>query len=336
MRFNKAPSGLLVPRGPEIHVPKYLDAEVTVPPVGIAGYIGWELIRAGKVIRHSGGVHHNMLLNVGMDRFAASPLPSLLAYGQVGTSGVAPAFTDVALGAPVATAIRPATQILGSTYVAGPPDYWYRRWSYSFTETFANGNLTEFGTMTPAGPSETNIRQLLKDLTGTPTTIVKTNLDQLLITFELRIYPPTVDVATIVDVSGVNYDVVTRAQNANSAFAWAQVIGSGWSGYGMPHSLETDVLVARTASLGNGTAGTDGTPTGYVSGNYYIENKCVWDPAASNYPTGIGSFNSWSGDTGSPANGTLAMFQHSFTPKLPKTNTKKLTMYFRRHWARYP
>jgi hypothetical protein len=314
---------------------RYSEGEIILPSVGIKGRYKWELKRAGKVIRDSGGWHENLITNTGMNSFVIQDFPTQLAYANVGTSAVAPAFTDVALGAEVATAVRPRVSLVASTYVAGPPDYWYRRNQYTWTETFANGNLTEFGIFDPA--HNLIIRQLLKDGVGAPTVIIKTNLDQLIITHEYRIYVPIVDVASVVVISGVNYDVVTRPTNANSAFGWAQVLGSGFAGLGMPKALETNVLAVRTSTPGDGIISTNGAATAYVPGNFYIENQCEWQPGFANFPTGIGMITSFSSAPGgSGANDSTGMFQHQFTPKIPKINTQKLTLFVRRSWARYP
>lgn len=333
MRFRKTANGILVPHVHEILVPKYAEGEITTPSVGYAGYFAWELRRGGKVIRDSGGFSHNLLVDLGLENLSGNGIEALIAKGNMGTSGVAPANGDINLGAEVGTARQNAVVSVGSTYVAGPPDYWYRRYTYNFLEAFANGNLTEIGLFHPGGSMA--IRQLLKDGTGTPTTVVKTAVDQLLITFEMRVYLPQVDVGSVVNISGVNYTVVTRVANAVNSGAWGSVHSNGVTSTMGCSTFETDVLGIRTSNPGGSWIGSsDHTQTAYVAGSYYTENKEVWDVGVSNYGTGIGSIESFWGSNGGFSN--LAMFQHSFAPKIPKTNVKKLTIFQRRSWARYP
>jgi hypothetical protein len=318
---------------PEILVPKYRDIQLDAPPVGIAGFMKWELQRDGKVIQDSGGFYPNLITDVGMNALASSTISAMVANANCGTSAAAPAFTDAALGAEVATAVVGRTTVLNATYNA-VPEYWFLRNKYTFLETQANGNLAEFGLFSAA--HTLFVRQLLKDGVGNPVVITKTNLDQLIITHEYRVYPPTADVASVVVISGVNYDVVTRPCNSNSVFAWGQVGTFGWAQYSAPAAVESNVLVTRTGSPAGGAVSGDGTQTAYVPGTFMLENKAVWEPADAVYTTGIGMINSWSGDPTAGSSPARLMFQNQFIPQIPKLNTQRLTLFGRRSWARYP
>ena len=174
--------------------------------------------------------------------------------------------------------------------------------------------------------------------TGTPTEITKTSSDQLWITYQVRVYIPTVDVDSVVTISGVDYDVTTRPLNTSNISGWGGFITVGPVGGWFAGSKESNVLLTRTSEAnpsGSGYAG-DGTLTSYVSGNYYLENKGVWAVDAANYTTGIGTIFTCSGASSGSGTGVM-MFQHCFvTDKIPKTNTKTLTLFTRKSWARYP
>jgi len=332
MRFRKNGNGILVPHTPEILIAKHVDCEVNTPSVGYAGYFSWELRRGGKVIRDSGGQSHNLLVNAAMENLSGNGFENLISKANMGTGAVAPAFTDVNLGAEVGTARVNGVQV-ASAYSGALPDYWYRRYTYTFTELLANGNLTEIGLFHVGGAMA--VRQLLKDGTGTPTVVTKTAADQLLITFEIRVYIPQVDVASVVNISGVNYAVNTRVANASTGGAWGSVIQAGVTSNIGCSPVETDVLGDRYNSpAGAFTQSTDHTQTAYVAGSYYIENKEVWDTGFANFGTGIGAILTFNG--GNSGFNFAFLFQHSFTPKIPKTNVKKLTIFQRRSWARYP
>jgi hypothetical protein len=195
--------------------------------------------------------------------------------------------------------------------------------------------LTEFGTFNGATMFS---RQLLKDGTGTPTTITKTATDQLWITYEIRLYPPTVDVNSVVTISAVNYDVTTRPMQVNGASAWGAFIWAGLTTQ-RAQTKESNVLLSRTAVsdfAGGSQDQSTITDTPYVSGNYYIETQTVWDITTANWPSGIGCIAHFYGSN-SGFSTSYQMFQHAFvTTKIPKTNTKKLTLFLRRSWGRYP
>lgn len=326
---------ILARRSPEVMIRRFMDGQTETPAIGLTGYVKWELVRAGKVIKDSGGFHKNTIVTSGMDRIVTNSLDNLDAFAGVGTGSAAPAVTDVALQTPLGTQVG-RSSILGGAYVVGPPDYWNRQMQYKFLEANANGNLTEFGTFDNA--AHLFSRQLLKDNTGTPITITKTNLDQLWITYELRAYIPTADVISTVTISGIVYDVTTRAMQANGSSAWGSFLAVGVANTVRVGTKESNVLLSRTAAsdFPNQDTITDLGGTAYVAGNFYQEEQIKWDVGSANYPTGIGAIASFYGfNSGFGAN--YQMFQQVFpTTKLPKTNVKTLILFMRRHWARYP
>lgn len=320
-------------RAPEVLIRRYLEGQLDAPNIVMKGFVKWELVRNGRVIRDSGGFHPNVITNVGMDSIGAYvTIDTATTQAKVGTGSAAPAITDVNLQTPIGTAVT-RSAVLSNTYTAGPPDYWARQHQYKFLEANANGNLTEFGTFNSATMFS---RQLLKDGTGTPTTITKTATDQLWITYEIRLYPPTVDVNSVVTISAVNYDVTTRPMQVNGASAWGAFIWAGLTTQ-RAQTKESNALLSRTAAsdFGNQDQSTI-VDTAYVSGNYYIETQTVWDITNANYPSGIGAIAHFYGSN-SGFSSSYQMFQHVFvTTKIPKTNTKKLTLFLRRSWGRYP
>jgi len=318
-------------KSPLILVPKCIDGEVRTPAAKICGYISWELLRDGKVIKSSGGFYPNLITDIGMNQIAATTISNLVGYMNLGTGSTAPAFTDTGLVAEVATARQGGVQAVGPTYVAGTPDYAYRRNMYAFTELFANGNLTEVGLFwAGSGGSTMFIRQLLKDSGGTPVTVTKTSSDQLQITHEFRFYPPTADVAGSVTFSGQTYTLATRCGNVSSATT--RLLGSYLSNHSHSGVNETDVLAVRSGGPSSGTGPNSSTITAYVAGSYYLETKDTWDIGSANFTTGIGSLASWDGNAYYYYS---TLFQTTFAPKIAKTNTKRLILYYRVYWARY-
>jgi hypothetical protein len=298
----------------------------------VQGFIAWELKRGGKVIRDSGGFHPNLITNQGMNGQSNDTFDNMTSLMNVGTGSTAPAFTQTALAAEVGTGRVGRVGSVLYTYTAGTPDYWFRKHVYTFLEAFANGNLTEVATFNGSGIMF--MRQLLKDGSGNPTTITKTSLDQLTITYEYRWYPmPAPDIVTTLTLDGVVYTITTRAHSVENVFQ-GQVLAQSLRSVIGAFALETNALVARNGNQAVGTVSSDNTQTAYVTDSFTHENKCIWDTGVANFATGIGMITHCcldsSGGSGSH------MFQSSFSPKIPKTNIKKLTMFIRRSWARFP
>jgi hypothetical protein len=184
-------------------------------------------------------------------------------------------------------------------------------------------------------------RQLLKDGTGTPTAIVKTSADQLQVTYEWRLYHPTgADVTGNVTISGNVYAYVVRVAAIGDSASW----GTGPAGNGPIFyfnagrvnpavAFETDIL-GSTSGIPGGAGGGDTTrgAFAYVAASFARDKQYVWDLAQGNFTTGIGSM--WYGGGDNYQGGRP--FQVSFTPKLPKTNVKRLTLNVHTSWGRYP
>ena len=234
-------------------------------------------------------------------------------------------------------------------YGAGPSNaYWYRKITRNFVETQANGNLTELGLFTASSGGTMFVRQLFKDGTGTPTTITKTNTDQLRVTYEIRFYSPADVTVNPISISGTNYSVTTRAIHIDSARPWgydatsfACMFGfTGGNANSVNSIVATDIntLVAQT---GANPAGTLYTPTSvakstYVNGNYYYDYTVIWDPGIANPVGGIGGVLLTAVTNGATVSNSNAQFQMAFTAKLPKDNTKRLTLVLRLSWGRGP
>lgn len=319
-----------------ILVPRHKEFQLESPKPGVKGYVKWELIRGGKVIRDSGGFHENLITDKGLNLASAMSFETLTNVAAVGTGATAPAVTDTDLQSRLGTAVG-SSGVVGSGLTAISPEYVYRQKQFRFLEGNANGNLTEFATFADGSTNFIFSRQLLKDITGTPTVITKTSLDQLWITYEFRIYPPVADIVTTVVISGVTYDITIRTigVNATGLNQWDSWIIAGPVNPFAIQSGESNALVGRNADYGGFTENAHLLDTAYVNGNFYKETQKTFDLGESNFATGIGTFAVWDGSSG---NGVVhALFQVAFTTtKIPKDATKKLILYFRRHWARYP
>jgi hypothetical protein len=197
-----------------------------------------------------------------------------------------------------------------------------------FTETQVNGNLTEFGFFSASSGGTMFARQLFKDSMGNPVVITKTALDQLRITHEIRLWEMDADETYTVTIGGVVYDTTERIGGSQTTM-WRP--HDGFNTFGTPSCQLTTLqtLSART-SYQAGTGPTTTTKQAYTNGNFYRDVIHTWDPPTANFttaPAGVGYCRHG-------VDSTAYQFQNNFTPKIPKDNTKRLTLNIRYTMAR--
>ncbi len=332
---------------PLIYVPKTIEIPVEAPRLRFRGFFTVELIDAKSGLIKRVLHFENLITNAGLDRIGANniQLRNMLAYMGVGTGSTAPANTDTALVAEISPTTTHRTNSNGGIVdvIASGASFTY--WSVKrvrlFLEAQANGNLTEVGWFDVNSGGTMWTRQLFKDGGGTPTTIVKTSSDQLRVTYELRVYPPTSDVVNTVTISGTMYTYTIRASEIDDQSTWGGM-GSGILGIlgdftnttRINRAFETDTLGTTSGSPAGSPADADSTSlSSYSSSNYFLDSTSVWEPTSANFATGIGSMKVWGANPSAAQN---QIFQVSFSPKFAKDNTKRLTITERRSWGRYP
>jgi hypothetical protein len=301
------------------------------PAVALEGWCTAELIHARTGLIKQRLQFRNLIMDAALDVLGTGGATHLNAFAQgwigVGTGSAAPAANQTSLVAEIGTRSNSNGGIADVTGSGAAFAYWYYRMTRIFLEANANGNLTEFGVFNLSTASTMFARQLFKDGTGTPTTIVKTSAEQLRITYEVRIYPPTADqVGGPIAISGTNYNYTSRAANIGTATAW----GSGGA---------TGMLVNFGSSSGaycncmNSTADTT-TMTTYVAGSFYREWTYIWSAAIANFTGGSGGISGFAFTPHGSANSIT--HQAQLSAAIPKDNTKRLTLVWRFPFGRYP
>lgn len=315
-----------------IFIPQYSDVYIPETKIGISGHITVELIDAKTKRIKRKLEFNNLITNGGLDALASKAFMSsgfgATRFCGVGTGSTAPANTDTTLVAEILPRAQNSGFSPPVTYTAGPPDYYEASDTYLFLESAANGNLTEVGFFELDTPSTLFSRQLFKDDLGTPTTIIKTSSDQLRITYKVRVYPPVADVVSSgVDISGSAYDVTVRPLRVTTT-EWNSLFTQTMSGF------FTGSIIAYSGSLPTRNAST--FPSGflgnastnnmdaYVSGNYFLTASPKWEPANIVSSIGMVGFRN-----------NMLLFGVGFSPVLPKTNTKRLTLNVKVSWARH-
>jgi hypothetical protein len=161
----------------------------------------------------------NLITDAGLDRWGTG---NIITHCCVGSGNTAPAVGDTALVAHVASAavVNTSTGSLGTT-----PYYGYKVFVATFSPPGSNHNLSEIGWAWASGGGSLWSRALIKDGGGTPTTITWLAAETLIVTYELRNYPPLSD--TVIEgasIFGETYDLTIRAayaETAGGAPTWA-------------------------------------------------------------------------------------------------------------------
>lgn len=318
-----------------ILVPRFKDLVASGMGFGVALEGRFRLITHSK--RYGTRVRaefKNLILNQGLDRMAAG---AAISACQVGTGTTTPAVGQTALAAFFA-----GSSTVGATdaesYVAGPPTYHQLVRTRRFAEgTFSGTNLTEVGMGWTATTGNLFSRALILDGGGSPTSITVLADETLDVEYTLRSYPPSSDVNGTVSLGGNSYDYTIRASNVGSigAEGWA-VAGLVGAAIGST-STNGRRVYPSTSTLGAITAAPSGA-------GVTVSAVSVKSYTAGDYSRGM---NMTAGLTINPAGGiacaafAMAQFtagganmQMSFSPVIPKDNTKVLVLEPRIHWAR--
>jgi len=321
----------------DIYIPsgRFLEGEVAEARVGIEGWFTLRAIRrSGRVTRERkfkvGEVRelpsfHNLITNLGLDRFGSVAGNALYSRCHVGTGTATPSNTDTQLQNFLASIGSPST----STSNGGAPDYYSSRritWT-SAIGALGNNNLTEIGVSGQSANGLLFSRELIRDSNGNPAAFPISADEQLEVTYELRLYPNLADVPATVTVGASSYDTITRPIGVNSG-AWGVLSPDSPSvnaeriltGEAVTGDLVPYTSTTLSGNLGNASSG--GTAS-YTNGSYYRDIYNTW-----NISTGNGNIRVVTFQFG------CARLQVRFDPVITKTNTQVLTLYQRMSWAR--
>lgn len=270
----------------------------------------------------------NTILNAGLDRIAAG---SYLDRCDIGVGGSSVNVTDTMLQTTIASSSTPTT-VTGVSPSA--PYYGYIRKTFAF---FGVGDwLTEVGVGWGEPPTIIgNVmtggllfsRSKIKDLYGNETAVRVFSDEQLLITYELRSYVPTVDRVTRPDINGVPTRITIRPALAADINWIPQNAADGGINqialYSVPIAARTEL------PIGIPTAATfTSTVTPYVTGSYVSQSTIKIPLDSGNIVGGIRSAVMYR--TG----GLAGVYQIDFDPAIPKTSEDALKFNLSHHWGR--
>jgi len=301
-----------------------------IMPVGVRGFLRCRAIRPDGRVRPLTDWFPNLIVTAGLN--AVGQTETYLNACRVGTGTAPPSPSDTGLGNQIAgTTTRVSTN---SSVQASPPYYGARTNTYQFAQGAAAGNLTEVGIATAATGGSLFSRALILDGAGNPTSITVLSDEILQVDYQLRLYPPTSDVVGSITISGNNYDYTLRATSVTSDSIWV-ISSSGTTGGGTTstsahRAYETQTLgpITESPSGASSVASAVGNFS-YVTGTFYRDYTVQWGLTAGNFTLGIGSIRSLQGSS----TGGFGGIQMNFTPRIPKDNTKILSITFRHAWA---
>jgi hypothetical protein len=329
------PGRIWIPEAPHLWLRKHPYLEIEAPKPMFQGFFNIKLIDAktGRVKRELD--FPNLIVDAGLDFIGQSGTPlTCMTYMGMGTGGTAPAVSDTALQTPIGTRVTRDSVSPSS----GPSfAYWQESFVFTFLEANANGNLAEVGLFSSASTGTMWTRQVLKDSGGTPTTITKTSAERLTVTYNVRLYSPTVDVTGNVTITGSGVHAYTsRAMQIDDSGSWGAFpltgfyAGGGSSAY-LHESATLGSTTGQPSGVEDGTTTTSSVSVGsYTSGTFQRQHTYFWDTGRGNFGTGVGSITF--GGTNSNTN----MFQCAFGTQILKTALKQLTIVAQLSWGRYP
>jgi hypothetical protein len=312
--------------------PTILTALDISPVVRVSGHFIVDLIdvHSGKIKQHlefENCLTNNLLDLIGAGNVFIDQFSSL----EVGTGAVAgsnaPTITNTSLVAPLSPRSFNAegiADVVGFVSASSEGPYVWTRRTRTFSETQCNGNLSELGYWTSLTGGTLVNRTAFKDAGGTPIQVTKTSNDILRTVFEVRIYPPLTPLTGSLLLSGSSYAFTILPVNITqpSNGGWGQLfIGFGQWQFDI-RANENQTLLDPTASIGGtGTPTNSNNVTSYVGGDFHKDVQGVWNSGTANFTTGIQGL--YVGTNGTP------QWQVVFSPKIPKTSGKTLSLNFR-------
>lgn len=295
-------------------------------PSRVCGFFKMEAIRPDGRKRLVADWFPNLITDGGLNRMAYG---GYLSACHVGTSNSAPNVANTTL----AGYVGGTTTVQSSSYGAQPtePYYAWKRITYRFNVGVATGNLAEVGVATAAANGGSTVlfsRALVLDGGGSPTTITILPDEVLDVTYELRNYPPLVDVSQTLTITGSgSHDMVTRAAFVTSS-NWSYRLGSAVSFN--TSGVDGFVYNGTIGAITTGPSGNASNVQQYNVGNY-VENSLE---RQGGYGFGLNQGNLVGGITAARYETTHGYYQTSFSPAITKDATKTLSFVFKTSWAR--
>lgn len=294
---------------------------------------------SGVIVRETEWID-NIITDQGLDQIGNPPVYNtsfgfkyINTHCGVGTGSATPTVADTTLQSPLAMYPTSAgTNVEGGSisYVSGTPSYYSCVWTYTFAAGSATGNLTEVGvggTLNGDTTPRLFSRALILDGMGNPTTLTVLSDEQLIVTYELRLY---------IDTTDNTYSFFINSTSYSGTYRRADVATAPNLYYGMVNTNNKIYMQACSGAI----AAITSHPSGGDSGNSYSEisqtnayvNGTYYNDFRRSFTTTDANFNINSLYTFSPH----GRWQFSLSPFIPKTSSQSMQLNWRQSWSRYP
>lgn len=294
---------------------------------GMAGYIQITVVGEDGKVKYAGEKFKNLLTNYLFDTyFTGGYSPQTLTnHCAVGTSNTAPAVDNTSLGTQVGGRVFGS----GGYFNSGSPNYIITLdRTYAFAQGAITGNIAEVGFFRDPTGNSCGSRSLIKDSGGTPTTITLLSTDTLTVRYYLQYVPNVAGGSGVHVISGVNYNYTWMPAGLVGAEYYTNALSTTWGTNGFAYSTQTLPSPGNTPD-GAANSFSSVISATYVNGNLYRDHTINADIGSTNHFGGIGIVALQ--DSGySYYNG----FYISYTPKIPKDNTKTLSLTYRLSYSR--
>lgn len=266
---------------------------------------------------------NNLILDAGLNRFGTG---AIITHCQVGTSSTPPVVGQTALIGYVGYT-QDKAEVAGSN--TGSPTYGkIFRYRFRFAVGAAAGNLSEVGIGWNA-PGSLWSRALIVDEFNVPTTITVLSTEVLDVWYELELYVNQTDVVTTNFAIGPNLHTVTvrPALIANNAQPNTSGNDPAINGYN---------TTTRAVNYANPIGPITGIPSGGgVNSTFGMVSAPYANNSLKRSTTYTWGLTEGSTDVQSTLfTSTAGMYQVGYSPAIPKTSSKQLTLTFEWTWAR--
>ena len=352
-----------------IWIPEHLLPGVTeeisanIPlKIGLQGMFTAELMnRSGDVVgtwKFSNVITNAFMNGIGSGSFGVNGIYSALNRMRVGTGSAIPSGTDTNLQAPIGNFVTSNGGIDDQTgFMSGSGTFdnyqWFQR-SRLFDFNDASGNITEIAWFTTTNNTAI-VRSLVRDSFGTPTSIPKTNDEQLRIRYEMRMIVPITTSSFNIVIGNTTHSAVIypndvdapRVNLTNWAFLFDAFGGTSWQGTTQIHCVTyqswsiaggtwnpfTPINVVNRADQDTRSAAI------YVNDSFFRQTThsfAATNATINSYPSGILAVGLSPVINTAPSNFYNINYPWfiTFNPPIIKTDTQRLNFFVRWQWAR--
>lgn len=304
--------------------------------LGLEGFFKIEAIQPDGSRKVLADWFPNLITDLGLNRWGTG---SIVQFCGVGTGTAQPLVTDTGLQTPLAFTAPGSYTSTASTSSGGSPYTFTSNRTFTFAQGAVVGNISEVSVGWAGSNGSAWSHARIKDGGGVDTTITVTAIEQLSVTYLLKINVPMVDVVTTPTIGGVVTTATLRAASATSVGSWPDYTGGAGALFDALFIANTSSpyksIVAYDGAIGVITglpsgatsAGAWASAVAYSNNSLFLDQTFSFSTVQGNLAGGIDAVSIRS---------PLGTYQIGFVPAIAKDNTKTLSLTLRTSWGRGP